>query len=162
MKRIYARGEDHAMYKHGQCINKVSRLYSVWTHMIERCEKETDHAYKNYGGRGISVCYEWHDPKIFFEWALNHGYEDSLTIDRIENDGNYIPENCQFITLRENTMKRPKKFMHGVYKTRAGNWAVFLSKRINGKNIFFRSGTYKCLGLALIKRNELNDKIVKL
>ena len=160
--RIYGIGENACCFKHGQCINGVSRLYTVWSHMIYRCEKVTDPAYKNYGGRGISVCREWHDPKMFFEWAQQNGYNDNLTIDRIKNDENYCPENCQFITLRENIMKKPKRFMCGVYKSKSGNWQVFLGKRINGKDLFFRSGTYKCLAFALLKRDELKDKLLLL
>lgn len=160
--RIYPKGKDHPMFKHGQCINGHSRLYTIWCGMIERCEYKMDINYKNYGGRGITVCEEWHDSKTFIEWALSHGYEDNLTIDRINNNENYCPENCQFITRRENIMKKPKSFMNGVYKSRHNSWDVFLGKRINGKDLFFRSGTYKCKALALFKRDELRDYLNKL
>lgn len=61
--------------------------------------------YKNYGGRGISVCEEWQSYQGFYNWAMTHGYADGLTIDRIDVDGNYEPSNCQWITMSENSRK---------------------------------------------------------
>ena len=87
---------------HGQT---RTRLYYVWQNMINRCENAKTRAYKNYGGRGIMVCSEWHDAATFFKWALSHGYKEGLTIDRIDNNGNYEPDNCQFITKSENSRK---------------------------------------------------------
>jgi len=73
------------------------RLYHVWQTMIQRCENPNNQEYKNYGGRGISICFEWHDAATFFKWAMANGYGEDLTIDRINNDGNYEPNNCRFI-----------------------------------------------------------------
>lgn len=81
--------------KHGQT---KTRLYGIRRGMISRCENPNEPAYKNYGGRGIKICPEWRkDFTAFRKWALEHGYKDNLTIDRINNDGNYEPENCHFI-----------------------------------------------------------------
>lgn len=75
-------------------------LYGVWKQMKERCCNPNHHAYKDYGGRGISVCKEWmSDFKAYFEWAISHGWKEGLTIDRINNDGNYTPQNCRFVPL---------------------------------------------------------------
>ena len=86
-----------------------TRLYQTWHGMKSRCYRKTDVAYERYGGRGIKVCEEWqNDFETFRDWALQNGYSDTLSIDRIDNDGNYEPSNCQFITLAENTKKANK------------------------------------------------------
>ena len=79
-----------------------TKLYNVWNGMMTRCNNpKSDHFYR-YGGRGIKVCDEWlHNYTAFRDWALSHGYEDGLTIDRIDVDGNYNPDNCRWITSAE-------------------------------------------------------------
>lgn len=77
-------------------------LYNTWRGMIGRCDRETDRWYRNYGGRGISVCPEWYDFRVFFEWALKNGWAAGLQLDRKENNKNYCPDNCRFVTRIEN------------------------------------------------------------
>lgn len=82
-----------------------SKIYKLWTTMKGRCNTSTITGYERYGGRGIKVCDEWQNFEPFYKWALENGYEEGLSIDRIDNDGNYEPSNCQWLTLAENTKK---------------------------------------------------------
>ena len=79
-----------------------TRIHHIWRCMIYRCENPHDHAYMNYGGRGIRVCKEWRESFVsFYEWAMNHGYKEHLTIDRLDVNGNYEPDNCRWATMKQ-------------------------------------------------------------
>lgn len=89
------------------------RLYSIWANIKQRCYNENAKAYKNYGGVGVRVCDDWRNSFLNFQrWALSHGYEDDLTIDRIDSRKDYCPENCQWIQLRENIEKMHREHNH--------------------------------------------------
>lgn len=98
--------------KHG--MNRT-KIYSVYANIKYRCYNSNHHEFHNYGGKGIIVCDEWLGENgfaNFYEWALNNGYEAGLTIDRLNSDGNYEPNNCQWITRSENTAKSNKICQH--------------------------------------------------
>lgn len=82
-------------------------LYRVWHSMIQRCESPADQNYPRYGGRGILVCEEWHKFSTFRSWAESSGYAKGLYIDRRDNDGNYEPSNCRWVTSAVSAFNRP-------------------------------------------------------
>lgn len=89
--------------KHG---DHKSRLYQTWASMKNRCSSANNDSYGRYGGRGITVCNEWAHYPPFREWALSNGYAGNLQIDRIDNNGNYEPSNCRWVTPAKNTRNR--------------------------------------------------------
>lgn len=96
--------------KHGL---KYTRPYSILSGMKRRCYKNNFDDFKHYGGRGITVCEQWTNKKYgylnFYIWAMNNGYKDNLSIDRINNDGNYEPDNCKWATDIEQNNRRCNK-----------------------------------------------------
>ena len=88
------------------------RLLRIWRAMLHRCDKETDEHYDYYGGRGIKVCDDWRDFEIFQKWALANGYADNLTIDRLDGNKDYCPENCSWATMTvQNNHKSDTKWL---------------------------------------------------
>lgn len=74
--------------------------YDIWVSMIRRCTNPRSRDYSNYGARGITVCQEWLDYPAFYEWMMEHGYENGLSLDRVNNNEGYSPENCRLVTMR--------------------------------------------------------------
>jgi len=95
--------ENKGDYKHG---GKGTKLYNVWQSIKQRILNPNNEAYKDYGGRGITICPEWTNKENGFinfrDWSLSNGYKEGLQINRINNDGNYEPSNCNFIPAKEN------------------------------------------------------------
>ena len=96
--------------KHNQ---RHTKLYEVWKTIKQRCLNPKNVSYHNYGGRGITICEEWkNDFMSFYNWSMKNGYKEGLTIDRINNDGNYEPSNCRWTTrLVQNNNTRVNNYI---------------------------------------------------
>ena len=90
-------GVKHGLHKH--------KLYSVYYAMLYRCNNPKAPRWQYYGGKGVSVCKEWQTFEAFYQWATTNGYEEGLTIDRVDNNKDYEPSNCRWITRSENTRR---------------------------------------------------------
>lgn len=100
-------GKNNSNYKTGYAVNgHRPGFYNSWQNMKGRCLRKTHPKYYRYGARGIKICDEWMSIENFACWAINNGWEQGLTLDRIDNDGNYCPQNCRWVTPSENSRKK--------------------------------------------------------
>ena len=108
--------------KHGE---SKTRLYNIWRSMLSRCMWENPYYYDRYGGRGISVCEKWMEYEPFRDWALSNGYSDNLSIDRIDVNGDYCPENCRWADRKvQGNNKRNNVYLeHNGEKKTIAQWA---------------------------------------
>jgi hypothetical protein len=106
-----------------------TRLFRIWAEMKKRCYNPKQGFYQDYGGRGITICKEWQsDFQAFYQWAIVSGYKDNLSIDRIDVNGNYTPDNCRWATRKEqanNTRRNHYVFYNGKTHTIA-EWAEII------------------------------------
>lgn len=117
------------------------RLKCIFRHMKERCYSKNSMDYKWYGAKGIKICDEWlNNPKSFEDWAISHGYDDDLTIDRKEENKDYCPDNCRWISLENNAKyKSTTSFISVNGVTHTGkDWAKILGIGINKINEYVR------------------------
>ena len=129
-----------ASTKHG---NANSRLYNIWSLMKNRCKDKNN---KNYGGRGIKVCADWENSfDAFYKWAMSNGYDDNLTIDRIDNNGNYEPNNCRWATGK--TQARNRRTNHYIVFDNKVYLITDLAKKL------------KCSRHTIVRRYKSGQKI---
>ena len=104
MSRTSILKENNPNFKHGE---SKTRLYLIWHHIKDRCLNLNHKFYEYYGGRGITICPEWTNDYIKFrDWALSNGYKENLQINRINNNGNYEPNNCNWVTSADNCQNK--------------------------------------------------------
>lgn len=115
--------------------------YNAWIHMRQRCNNPRCKEYRNYGERGISICPEWDTFEEFWKWSKANGYKPGLTIDRIDNNGNYEPSNCRWVTMEvQENNKRNNHFI-----------------LFNGEKMTIS----QCARKANVSRNSLNWRLMK-
>lgn len=115
-----------------------TRIYNIWALMKRRCTNPNNKEFERYGARGITLCEEWQDFMSFYKWAMANNYTDKLTLDRIDNNGNYEPENCRWVTMKEQQRNRSNNHLityNGKTQT-ISQWAE--ERNINHDTLFSR------------------------
>lgn len=140
---------------------KNQRIREIFAGMIQRCYNSTNKNYCLYGAKGIQICQEWIDnPLEFEEWSLLNGYADNLTIDRIDSSKDYCPDNCQWITLEENSRRANANFIEVDGKTLSGTqWAESLGFGKNTINKLIRKYPLNKVKELIRRRIKDPDKI---
>jgi len=156
-KKHLATWKKHGMYN--------TKLYSVWSLMKERCYNQKRKEYHNYGGRGVKVCDEWLDSKLFIEWAINNGYKEGLTLDRKDNDGDYCPDNCRWVSRKEqqNNRRNNRLISHNGKTKTITQWAednnlpyYILKKRIDKLGWSFERAISEPIRLNVSNKRKVN------
>jgi hypothetical protein len=143
--------------KHGMT---DTRLYNIWIKMKSRCYNSNNEKYMYYGGKGITICNEWNNNfQAFYDWAMQNGYQDDLSIDRKNNNGNYEPSNCRWANRNMQSFNRQLKETNqygtaGIYFTKSKKWKAIIT--VDKKRIYL--GTFNTLDEAISKRLNAEKK----
>ena len=127
------------------------RLFSILNSMKKRCYNENHISYKDYGGRGITICDEWlKETSNFYEWAINNGYSDELSIDRINHNGNYEPSNCRWANkkIQARNMSNNHLITHNNETHCIAEWAEILNVHYDVVRRRWQRGTFYKLFIA--------------
>lgn len=147
---------------------KEERLHRIWSSMKTRCYNKNSRAYQMYGAKGIVICDKWkNDYKEFFHWAMTHGYDDSLTLDRIDNAKGYSPDNCRWVTFADQNRNKKNNVWieHDGKKMVLSDWAKELGITISplreriqrhGIEVALSMKKGRRLGLAIEYNGEVN------
>lgn len=151
------------MYRHFHNMSH-SRLYCCWVDMKQRCLNPKNTFYPRYGGRGIKICEAWMDFVPFMNWSLSNGYNDTLTIDRINNDGNYEPSNCKWSTQKEqaqNKTHKPNSLGHvgirRVYRSKGKICGYKATAWADGKEIYLGFSTTLEGAIAIREKYDVSN-----
>ena len=123
-----------------------TRLYAIWNSMRQRCNNPHHKAFDNYGGRGITICQEWNDYSVFRDWAISSGYDENAprgeyTLDRIDVDGGYCPENCRWSNMTDQARNRRRTIL-----------VQYNGEEIPLSEMAEKSGTNYCTAWARLRR----------
>ena len=140
-----------------------TRLYRIWICMKTRCFYTNTDSYKNYGGRGITVCEKWQNSfETFRLWALSNGYSENLSLDRINVNGNYCPENCRWVSMsvqefNKRTSKRNTSGKTGVsFNKKDNRWYAYITFNKHSRYL----GSFKCVEEAIKAREKAEKEIL--
>lgn len=146
--------------KNNSCLCRIkthgmnrTKIYSIYNNMKDRCYNNNHHEFHNYGGKGVVICDEWLGKNgfiNFMNWAYKNGYVEGLSIDRIDSNGNYEPNNCQWITRSENTIKANKTSQH-----RKANKGTYYGISPSGEKYEFENAAQ------FGREHNLNDKSIR-
>lgn len=161
-------------YKKCTLRKRYKRLYGIWADMRTRCYNKNIVSYENYGGRGITVCYDWQESfENFFIWAMENGYSDDLTIDRINSNGHYEPNNCRWANKSMQSFNQrviqhsaPYSGVHymkrdGVYEVHIGGKYVGRAKTIEEAKEMRRKAELETFGEIKIDKNNIVEEPFK-
>lgn len=145
--------------KHGDAVvGRQTRLYRIWSGIITRCNNKNN---KHYGAKGIEVCEEWKDYVEFKKWAESNGYSDNLTIDRKDNDKGYFPDNCRWVTMKEQQRNRTNNHIieyNNEFHT-ISEWAEIFD--INVDVLIYRINNGWDISTALTKPTQTYNELIE-